>query len=206
MDNVLAINFSEDSKAYEALSLLKDLDGQDQVDLAGAAVVVRSEDGRVEIKDEVGDTGYSGTATGGVIGLIVGILGGPFGVLIGGATGLLIGSLFDLDDAEETESVLSEISRSVRPAHAALLAEVTEQSPDAVDAAMERLGGSVLRRPLDDVNAEIAAAEDAQEAAKREARKRLREERRTEVKEKIHEKIEDLRAKLRRGPAVSAGA
>ena len=204
MDNVLAVNFSEESKAYEALSLLKDLDGQDQVALAGAAVVVRGEDGRVDIKDEAGDTGYSGTATGGVIGLIVGILGGPFGVLIGGATGLLIGSLFDLDDVEETESALSEISRAVRPDHAALLAQVSEESPDAVDAAMKGLGGTVLRRSLDDVSAEIAAAEDAQEAAKREARKRLREERQTQLKEKIHENIEELKVKLRRARPVGA--
>jgi uncharacterized membrane protein len=205
MENVLAVNFSEDSKAYEALSQLKDLDGQSQVELAGAAVVVRSEDGHVEIKDEVGDTGYSGTATGGVIGLIVGILGGPFGVLIGGATGLLIGSLFDLDDEEETESALSAISRSVRAEHPALLAEVSEQSSDVIDAAMEGLGGTVLRRSLDDVNAEIAAAEDAQAAAKREARKQLREARRTEVKEKIREKIDELKAKLRGGHRAGAG-
>jgi uncharacterized membrane protein len=205
MENVLAVNFSEDSKAYEALSQLKDLDGRGQVDLAGAAVVVRSEDGRVEIKDEVGDTGYSGTATGGVIGLIVGILGGPFGVLIGGATGLLIGSLFDLDDEEETESALSAISRSVRAEHPALLAEVSEGSSDVIDAAMEGLGGTVLRRSLDDVNAEIAAAEDAQAAAKREARKQLREARRTEVKERIREKIDELKAKLRGGHRAGAG-
>lgn len=206
MENVLAVNFSEDSKAYEALSLLKELDGQQQVDLGGAAVVVRSEDGRVEIKDEVGDTGYSGTATGGAIGLIVGILGGPFGILIGGATGLLIGSLFDLDEAEETESALSAISRAVRPGHAALLAQVSEQSPDVVDGAMGRLGGTVLRRSLDDVQAEIAAAEDAQEAARREARKRLREDRLTQMKEKIHEKIDELKAKLHRGRPVGAGS
>jgi uncharacterized membrane protein len=198
MENVLAVNFSEDSKAYEALSVLKDLDGEGQVDLAGAAVVVRSENGGVEIKDEVGDTGFTGTATGGAIGLLVGILGGPFGVLIGGATGLLIGSLFDLDEAEETDSALSAISRAVRPGHPAVLAQVSEQSPDVVDAAMERLGGTVLRQSLDDVQAEIAAAEDAQAAARREARKRLREERRTEMKEKIHEKIEELKGKLHR--------
>ena len=205
MDNVLAVNFAEDSKAYEALSLIKELDGQGQLKLAGAAVVVRDDDGRVEIKDEVGDTGFEGTATGGIIGLIVGILGGPLGVLIGGATGLLIGSLYDLDDADDTESVLSDISSSVRPGRAALLAQVSEQSPDVVDAAMGRLDGTILRRSLDDVRAEIAAAEDAQRAAKREARKQLYEQRRDQVMDKIRAKIEELKAKLHRHPRRAAG-
>ena len=43
MENVLAVNFGEDSKAYEALSALKELDEQGQVSLDGAAVVVRGE-------------------------------------------------------------------------------------------------------------------------------------------------------------------
>jgi uncharacterized membrane protein len=198
MQNVLAVQFSEDSRAYEALSALKELDGQEQIRLSGAAVVVRGKDGQITIKDEVADRGYSGTATGGIIGLLVGILGGPFGVLIGGATGLLVGSLFDMDDAEETESALSDISRSVRPDHPALLAEVSEQSPDVLDAAMGRLEGTILRRSLDDVEAEMAAAEEAQKAAKREARKRLREERRSQIKERVKEKIDQLKAKLHR--------
>jgi uncharacterized membrane protein len=206
MENVLVVNFGEDAKAYEALSRLKELDDQQQLNLAGAAVVVRDEGGQVETKDEVGDTGYSGTATGGIIGLIVGIIGGPFGVLLGGATGLLIGSLYDLDDAVETESVLSDISRSVRPGHPALLAEVSEPSPDVVDAAMGQLGGTVLRRTLEDVEAEIAAAQDAQRAATREARRRLHEERRAQIKEKVHEKIEELKAKLHRSRPVGAGS
>src|SRR6476661_8651501 len=49
MDNVLAVNFAEDSKAYEALSSLKELDGQGQLDLAAAAVVVRGEDGHIDV-------------------------------------------------------------------------------------------------------------------------------------------------------------
>src|SRR6185295_8396186 len=117
----------------------KELDGQGQLSLEGAAVVVRNDDGRIDIKDEVGDTGYEGTATGGIVGLIIGVLGGPFGVLLGGATGVLIGSLFDLDDLDTTESLLGEMSRSVRVGHDAVLAEVTEQSPEVVDAAMVRL-------------------------------------------------------------------
>ena len=41
------------------------------------------------------------------MGLLLGIIGGPFGVLIGGATGLMVGSLFDLAGYEETDSALS---------------------------------------------------------------------------------------------------
>jgi uncharacterized membrane protein len=194
--NVLAINFTDDGNAYEALTTLKELDEQGQMELEGAAVVLRHEDGSIAIKDEVGDIGYEGAATGGVVGLIVGILGGPIGVLIGGATGVLVGSLFDLDDIDETESVLGEMSRAVRPGHPAILAVVAEQSPEVVDAAILRLNGAVLRLPLVDVEAEIAAAEEAQRAAKKEARKALREARREQRKEKIQAKLAELKAKL----------
>ena len=204
MENVLTINFSEDSEAYEALTTLKELDQQGQVSLEGAAVVTRGEDGSIAIKDEVGDIGYAGAATGGVVGLIVGVLGGPIGVLLGGATGVLVGSLFDLDDLDETDSVLSKMSRDVRVGHAAVIAAVEEQSAEVVDTAMQRLDGKVLRLPLADVEAEIAAAEEAQQAAKAEARKKLHEERRTERKEEIKAKIEELKSKLRIGRPATA--
>lgn len=204
MDNVLAITFADDPNAYEALTTLKELDDQDQVDLTGAAVVMRNEDGSIDIKDEVGDIGYAGTATGGIVGLVVGILGGPLGVLVGGATGLLIGSLFDMDDVDDSESLLSEMSHSVRVGHASLLAEVSEQSPEVIDAAMERLGGSVTRRDVYDVETEIAAAEDAQHAAKKAARKALHEKRREERKEKVEAKIAELKAKLHIGHPATA--
>jgi uncharacterized membrane protein len=167
--------------------------------------VVRSETGQIETKDQVGDDGLTGTATGGVVGLIIGILGGPFGILLGGATGLLIGSLYDLEQSDETESALGDISRSVRPGHTALLAEADEQSSEVVDNAMQSLGGTVLRRSLDDVQAEIAAAEDAQEAAAHEARKRLREQRKEKTKEEIRAKIDELKSKLK-GLRVGAGS
>src|SRR5271154_2793047 len=168
--NVMAVSFQDDSNAYEALTTLKQLDSQHQIELSAAAVVLRGEDGHVGVKDEVGDVGVTGTATGGVVGLLIGIIGGPRGILSGGATGLLIGSLFDMEDADDTESVLSDISQSVRVGHTALLAELSEQSPEVVNAAMAQLGGSLLRRPAYEVEAEIAAAEDAQRAAKKHAR------------------------------------
>ena len=169
-DNVLVVSFGEDpendTNAYQALTDLKQLDSQGQIEIAGAAVVTRDADGRVDVKSEVGDAPYAGTASGGIIGLLIGIIGGPLGVLIGGTYGTLVGSLFDIDDVETTESVLGEISKQVQPTRTALLAQVTEQSPEVIDTAMARLGGEVMRRPVVDVEEEIAAAQEAQRKAR----------------------------------------
>lgn len=95
-------------------------------------------------------------------------------MLVGGATGLHVGSLYDLDEMDQTDSVLGEISKTVRPEHTAVLARVGEQTPEAIDLTMPQLGGMVLRRDVYDVEAELAAAEEEQREAKRQARKELR--------------------------------
>ncbi len=204
-DNVLVVTFGEDPKndqnAYQALTDLKQLDSQGQIKIAAGGVVTRDLDGHVDVKSEVGDDPYIGTASGGMIGLLVGIIGGPLGVLIGGATGVLAGSLFDIDDVETTESVLGEISQQVHPTRTAVLVQVTEQSPEVIDTAMARLGGEVLRRPMVDVEEEIAAAEEAQRKAKREARKELAKARSEKHKEGAHAKVEELKSKLQRPKA-----
>ena len=194
-ENVIVVSFAEDSSAYEAFTNLKELGDQGQVSIEGAAIVQRGEDGRIVTKDSVDSEQFTGTATGGLIGLLVGILGGPFGVLIGGATGLLIGSLYDMDDADDTESVLAEISSTIRPGQTVVLAEVEEQSDEVVDRAMARLRGTVLRRSVEAVEAEIAAAEQAERAAKREARKQLLETKRSRAKDEIRRIVDELKAR-----------
>jgi uncharacterized membrane protein len=205
-ENVVAVTFAEDSKAYEALTTLKELDAQGQIKVEAAAVVTRGDDGHVDVKDQVGDDFLYGTASGGLVGLLIGVLGGPLGVLLGGATGVLIGSLFDLDDADETDSVLSDVSKTVQVGRTALLAQVTEQSPEVVDTAMASLSGTVVRRAVYDVESEIVAAQDAQREAKREARKELRKARHEKNQEEIHAKIEELKAKLHPQKATAASS
>jgi hypothetical protein len=96
-------------------------------------------------------------------------------------------------DAETTESVLREISNQVHATRTAVLAQVTEQGPEVIDAAMERLGGEVTRRPVVEVEQEIAAAQEAQRKAESDARK-----------ENAHAKVEELKSKLHRGEARAA--
>ena len=207
-ENVIVVTFGDepekDTNAYQALTDLNQLGLQGQIKIAGAAVVTRDRDGRVVVKSEVGDDPFVGTASGGMIGLLIGILGGPLGVLLGGSYGALVGSLFDLDEAETTESVLGEISKDLQPTRMAVLAEVTEQSPEVVDTAMARLGGQVMRRPLADIESEIAAAQEAERKAKHEARKELREARIEKSKADAHAKVEELKAKLHPSEAGAA--
>jgi uncharacterized membrane protein len=208
-DNVLVVTFGDDPEndknAYQALTDLKRLDSQQQIKIAAGAVVTRNLDGQVEVKSEVGDDPYAGTATGGMIGLLLGIIGGPLGVLLGGTTGLMVGSLYDISDVETTESVLGDISKQVHPTRTAVLAQVTEQSPEVIDTAMARLGGDVLRRPVVEVEQEIAAAQEAQRKAEHEARKELQRARLESHKEAAHAKVEELQSKLRR-PKTGATA
>ncbi len=199
-ENVLVVSFGEepenDTNAYQALTDLKQLDSQGQISIAGAAVVTRDPDDRVDVKSEVANDPYAGTASGGIIGVLIGIIGGPLGVLLGGTYGMLVGSLFDIDDVETTDSVLREISNQVHATRTAVLAQVTEQSPEVIDAAMARLGGEVMRRPVVEVEQEIAATQEAQREAERGARAQRRKARLEKSKADAHAKAEELKSKL----------
>ena len=197
--SVIAVSFDEDNNAYAGLSRLKELDSQGRRRLDEASVVVRGEDGQVVEKDHVESTFPTITAGAGLIGLLVGIIGGPFGVLIGGMSGMLAGSLVDLGDLDETESALARISSSAKVGHPTLLAVVAEHSPEVIDAAMSELDGSVLRRSVADIQAEIAAAEQAQRKAKRHAREELMRSRHEHDKEAVQAKIEELKDQLTHG-------
>jgi uncharacterized membrane protein len=203
-ENVVLVTFEEESRAYEAASVLKGASADGRIDLHAVAVVQRAEDGTIRVKEGDADDfpvgtwtgGVIGGTTGGIIGLTLGTLGGPLGLLLGGAYGALFGSLIDLDAADEAESSLATIARAIEPGKTGPIAHVTEPAVEVVDTEMGRLGGKVVRRPVVDVEAEIAATEDAAKAAEEEARRKLREERSAERKEKVQQKIDELKGKL----------
>jgi uncharacterized membrane protein len=196
-ENIIVTTFSEDSRAYEALARLKELAAEDQIDLHDGAVVERAGDGTLHLRDETGneDEGLA-TLTGGTIGLLIGILGGPLGVLLGGAVGLLTGAIVDAEDDEETDSVLEHIARSIGNGKTAMLADLDESGPAAVDDAMAALDGRVQRFARKDVEAEIAGAEEAAREARVKARKELRHQRREATVEKVQAKLRELRERL----------
>jgi uncharacterized membrane protein len=207
METVIAVSFDDPHRPYEAVTKLKELDQQGQISMYEGRVVERDLDGKLVVKDSVqggdDDRGVA-TVSGGLVGLLIGVLAGPVGMLLGGSIGLMTGAVIDMDVDDRDDSVLSAFSRQVQPGQSALFAHLNEQSYEVVDNAMRGMGGSVLRRPSVDVETELAVAQDARDAAEEEARKKLREEHREQKKEEVDAKLDALKAKFRKPEKTAA--
>lgn len=212
---VLTVTFEKNEQAYPAITQLNELDAQDQIKLRAAAVVTRDTAGGIQVKEKIGGPEYSGATAGGMLGLLIGIIGGPLGMLVAGASGLLLGGAIDLEEDQNEGSVLAEISTRVRTGSDVLLAEVEEQTPDVVDLAMKSMSGTVLRRSLASVETEMAYAQEVHQQVRSMARLKLHEERKRAHDDKVKAKLAELKAKLgnhsshepaSRGPQPSTSA
>lgn len=183
-DNVVVVAFADQSKAYQALSQLRQAGDTGRVEVRAAGLLERGLDGAVRVPE--GEDVASGVAVAGgsLIGMLIGVLGGPLGVLLGGYSGTIAGGVGALTREEDRDVALDAISKRIEPGTTVLVAEVGEVATEVVDKAMSALGGTVTRRSAADVYAEVQAAEAAQDAADAEARRVLREQRRAERKDK----------------------
>jgi hypothetical protein len=67
-----------------------------------------------------------------------------------------------------------------------------------LDAFVSEMGGTIVRRPLDEVIAELEAQQAAAEEAEKAARKAIREQKRQEHKETSQQRVDALKAKFRK--------
>src|SRR6476646_178636 len=195
-ENVVVVRFTEPSKAYQALSVLKQCDADGRIGLASAAVVERTANGELQIPESADNVGLVGTASGSLIGMLVGVLGGPVGVLLGWGAGALMGGAFDVDRAVTSDEALTVLGRAIPPGSTALIASVEEPAVEVIDAEMSTLGGEVTRRPVAEVMGELDAAEEAADAAAREARRVVRETRKAEFHAGVDERVGKAKEKL----------
>ena len=194
--NVVVVRFAEPSKAYQALSRLKQSDAEGRIGLESAVVVERAESGALNVSDGADNLGPVGLASGSVVGMLVGVLGGPVGVLMGWGAGALIGGAVDAGRVEQSDEALTMLSRAIPPGSTAVIASVREPATEVVDAEMTQLGGEVIRYPVDEVRAELELAQEAADAAAKEARRTVRAQRTAKVRATVDEKTADVKEKL----------
>jgi uncharacterized membrane protein len=195
-ENVVIVRFTEPSKAYQALSVLKECAADGRIGLESAAVVERTKEGELHIPEDTDNVGLVGMASGSLLGMLIGVLGGPIGVLVGWGSGALMGGAFDIDRAVTSDEALTVLGQAIPPGSTAVMASVTEPAVEVIDGEMKKLDGEVTRRPVAEVMDELESAEEAAEAAAREARRTLREKRKAELSADVHERVGKLKEKL----------
>lgn len=192
MENVIAVIFDVESEAYQALSELKKDSVNSyytilQIGLAkkksGSILPIEGFDSGVNTADD--------TAKGGLIGALVGILGGPFGVLLGGGIGTLVGGAIDSSDADKNVSLLERVSGKLQDGDTFLAALVQESDESVFDSRMKKYKTTILRFDAAVISNEVEEAAKIQKEMEKEARQKLREK-------KVQEKKENLEAKRSR--------
>ena len=98
--NVVVAVFNVESEGYQALTELKNAVSGDKFFVSAAALVKKDEDS-CQYLDGF-DTGLytaDDAIAGGLLGMMLGVIGGPLGLLIGGSYGALVGMVIDDEDA-----------------------------------------------------------------------------------------------------------
>lgn len=196
MERILMVVFENDAKAYEGARALGQLDAEGSIALHDAAVIFKSPDGTVSVKQDF-DWGPVGTVTGTAAGGLIGLLGGPAGAAVGAAAGALAGAAVDVGQVGVGSEFVEEAGRALAPSRYALVADVTEEWTTPVDTRMEQFGGVVFRRAKADmIDAQLEADLAAQKAEVAGFKAELAQAR-AERKAKIQAKLDENSAKLR---------
>jgi len=158
MRNYIAVVFDDNSKAYEGLHALWELDREAAITVHGTTVVHRNDWGEYQVDSK--DTHPAlATAVGVGIGALIGALAGPAGAAvgaakgaaIGAASGAAVGGVADLNRADTRDQSRYETAWVLGSGQSAVIADVSEDTTFAVDERMRELGGSVHRRAYGDV-------------------------------------------------------
>ena len=191
-ESVITVNFDVESEAYQALSEIKrHPDGSGY--LVSAASLIKKENGHIVLKDGF-DTGIDTTddaAYGSLI--LVGILGGPLGVLFGGSMGALVGSTVDADDAMQSSSLIEQVCTDIRDGGTALIALVQEDDDMRFERAFDPFKVEIIRHDAAEVAEEVEKAQALERKMAKEARAKLRAEKKAEWNAMVENKRQEIK-------------
>ena len=148
------ITFDSEVKAQEALDDLEKATKAGTVDIIDAAVMIREQDGKVDISETSDPSTGRGAVVGGIIGGFIGLIGGPAGVGLGAAAGAaLAGYATSKMDLGIPDDELRSIADSLQPGTSALVVIVKDVWADTLIAILSPYGGIVNQQKLADETA-----------------------------------------------------
>lgn len=146
MSDLIVLAFDNETGALEVRDKLFELQKQQLIMLADAAVVVRKEDGKVKVKQAVSLVG-AGALGGAFWGMLIGLIFWMpwLGLAIGAASGAASGALTDIGIDDK---FIKEVGSTIEPGHSALFLMVVSSTQDRVIDEIKEYGAKVLQTNL----------------------------------------------------------
>jgi uncharacterized membrane protein len=162
MSDLIVLQFNTEQGAMAARDRLMQLQKQELIQLADAAVVVRKSDGKPKVKQLHSLVG-AGALGGAFWGMLIGLL--FFAPWIGAAVGAMAGGLSGkFADIGIDDDFIKQVGNTIEPGHSALFLMVIQATEDRVIPEMKQLGATVLRTSLSkDQEAKLREAFGAEE-------------------------------------------
>jgi uncharacterized membrane protein len=141
MSNLVVVTFDNAEEAGKVLQTLRSAQRADYLSLDDSAVVVKDEEGKIHVKNEMDRGVKVGAVGGGLLGLLLGGIFFPVaGLLVGALAGGLIGKSVDLGIDQK---FVKEVGEDLQPGTSALFFIVREANPEVAVAALKPYKGTV---------------------------------------------------------------
>jgi uncharacterized membrane protein len=160
MSNLVVLTFEDTHQAGEAFEALKRARSSGALRIDDAAVIVKDESGKVDIKNTL-DTGVKvGAVTGGALGLLLAGLFFPLaGLAVGALAGGLIGKTLNMG---VDKKFVQDVTETLKPGSSALFVIGRDADSEIVAATLRPFEGTVYQTTLP-----TEAMEELQDALKK---------------------------------------
>lgn len=197
MLNIVVSIFEVESEGFQAITELRNQQGL-ITSFMPEAVLIKKEQGTYKVLDgfNISDSAGGATVSGGLIGMCVGILGGPLGMILGGGIGALVGAGADADDAVDTLSILEQMIKKLDNDTIAIIGLAEEENESEIDNVLSKYKTLIARFDAAVVEHEVEKAEELEKEMQNLAKLEMRKQKKEEHEAKVEERRNKMKARV----------
>lgn len=200
-ENMLMLTFKNVDDAKRVYEKLKKANNDAEVNYQVLqTVLLKKDDGNISVLDQ--HTGFfdelEKTMLGGVVGIVLGVLIGPFAGFILGGLGAMIGSGFDITEQSEAENMLYQMYSRIYDGEIAILAIVQEEDELELNSTVGHIAENIYRWDAAEIKEEAEYATDVRTSILKQAKMELKKEKSENRKKKIVEYKENIKNEFKK--------